>query len=132
MVARIAGSSIARKNFQMPSLSRQPALRFIFLTLLLDVMGFGLLIPVAPRLVQSVLHAGTTASESEAAPYVGALQATFYTMAFLFAPALGMLSDRVGRRPVILISLLGSGVDYLAMALAPNITWLFVTRVING
>lgn len=111
---------------------RQPALRFIFFTLLLDVLGFGLLIPVAPRLVESMLHGGAGGTEAEAAPYVAGLQSTFYLMAFLFAPALGVLSDRLGRRPVILISLFGSGVDYLAMALAPTLGWLFVTRVING
>ena len=111
---------------------RKPALGFIFLTLMLDVLGFGLLIPVAPRLVESLLHDGRGGTEAEAAPIVAALQSTFYAMAFLFAPALGVLSDRVGRRPVILISLFGSGIDYLAMALSPTLTWLFVTRVING
>ena len=111
---------------------RPAALRFIFITLLLDVLGFGLLIPVAPRLVESMLHGGAGGTEAEAAPYVAGLQSTFYAMAFLFAPLLGVLSDRIGRRPVILISLFGSGLDYLAMALAPTLGWLFVTRVING
>ncbi|MCI0365881.1 MAG: TCR/Tet family MFS transporter [Phycisphaerales bacterium] len=111
---------------------RKPALKFIFLTLMLDVLGFGLLIPVAPRLIESLLHGGKGGTEAEAAPYVAALQSTFYAMAFLFAPLLGVLSDRVGRRPVILISLFGSGIDYLAMALSPTIAFLFVTRVING
>lgn len=111
---------------------RNAALRFIFITLMLDVLGFGLLIPVAPRLVESMLHGGAGGTESEAAPIVAALQSTFYAMAFLCAPALGVLSDRVGRRPVILISLFGSGLDYFAMALAPTIPWFFVTRVING
>ncbi len=111
---------------------RRPALGFIFLTLVLDVLGFGLLIPVGPRLVESLLHGGTGGTEAEAAPYVAALQSTFYAMSFLFAPALGVLSDRFGRRPIILIALLGSGIDYFAMALAPNLTWLFITRLING
>src|SRR5437762_13641985 len=111
---------------------RKPALGFIFMTLLMDVLGFGLLIPVAPTLVQTILHPGTIATEAQAAPYVAGLQATFYAMSFLFAPALGVLSDRVGRRPVILIALFGSAIDYFAMALAPNITILFITRVING
>jgi MFS transporter, DHA1 family, tetracycline resistance protein len=112
--------------------ARKPALIFIFVTLLMDVLGFGLLIPVGPKLVQTVLHPGHMSTEAEAAPYVSALAATFYTMSFLFAPALGVLSDRVGRRPVILIALFGSAIDYFAMALAPNITILFITRVING
>jgi DHA1 family tetracycline resistance protein-like MFS transporter len=113
-------------------LHRKPALVFIFFTLLLDVLGFGLLIPVAPRLVESLLHGGAGGTEAEAAPIVGGLQATFYAMTFLFAPLLGILSDRFGRRPVILISLLGSGLDYIAMALSPTIGFLFITRVING
>ena len=112
--------------------SHKPAISFIFITLVLDVLGFGLLIPVAPELIRSLLHNGQGGSESEAAPYVGALQATFYFMAFLFAPLLGVLSDRIGRRPVILFSLLGSGLDYFAMALAPNLAFLFATRIING
>jgi DHA1 family tetracycline resistance protein-like MFS transporter len=114
------------------STRKNPALAFIFITLMLDVLGFGLLIPVAPKLVESLLHTGAGGTEAEAAPVVGLLQATFYTMSFLFAPALGALSDRIGRRPVILISLFGSGLDYLAMALAPTLGWLFATRVING
>lgn len=111
-------------------LNRRPALPFIFFTLLLDVLGFGLLIPVGPRLIQSLLEPGAT--EADAAPYVGFLQATFAMMSFLFAPLLGVLSDRFGRRPVILISLFGAGVDYFAMALAPTVGIFFITRVING
>lgn len=109
-----------------------PALGFIFITALLDVLGFGLLIPVAPRLVESLLHRGAPGTVTEAAPWVAGLQATFFAMTFLFAPFLGVLSDRVGRRPVILTALFGSGIDYIAMALAPSLPWLFVTRVING
>ncbi len=112
--------------------SHKPALGFIFLTLVLDVLGFGLLIPVSPKLVESLLHHGQGGTEAEAAPIVAALQSTFFVMSFLFAPMLGVLSDRVGRRPVILIALLGSAIDYLAMALAPTITILFITRIING
>jgi MFS transporter, DHA1 family, tetracycline resistance protein len=115
---------------------RKPAAVFIFITLLLDVLGFGLLIPVAPSLIASLLVDPVTGVKGmpveAAAPYVGWLQATFYACMFLFAPLLGALSDRFGRRPVILFSLFGSGLDYLAMALAPTIGWLFVTRVING
>jgi DHA1 family tetracycline resistance protein-like MFS transporter len=105
---------------------------FIFATLLLDVIGFGLLIPVAPRLVQSLLNGGKGGTESEAAWYYGALIATYAAMQVLFAPILGALSDRFGRRRVLLIALLGSGLDYFVMALAPTLWILFVTRVING
>jgi DHA1 family tetracycline resistance protein-like MFS transporter len=108
--------------------ARTPALGFIFLTLLLDVLGFGLLIPVAPRLIEQ-LQGGT---EKEAAPIVGLLAATYAAMQFLCAPMLGALSDRFGRRPVLLVALLGSGLDYVAMALAPTVPVLFVTRAVNG
>lgn len=111
---------------------RKPALVFILITLALDVLGFGLLIPVAPSLVKSMLHGGAGGTEGEAATVVGALMATFSAMAFLFSPLLGALSDTVGRRPVILFSLLGSGIDYFAQALAPTLPIFFVTRALNG
>jgi DHA1 family tetracycline resistance protein-like MFS transporter len=107
---------------------QKPALRFVFLVLLLDVLGFGLIIPVAPKLVMQ-LQGGT---EQSAAPIVGWLTATYAAMQFLFAPVLGALSDRFGRRPVLLLSMLGSGLDYIAMALVPTVPWLFVTRALNG
>jgi MFS transporter, DHA1 family, tetracycline resistance protein len=119
-----------------PAPPRKPAILFIFVTLLLDVMGFGLLIPVGPSLIASLLVDPATGKQGmpieAAAPYVGWLAATFYMMAFLFAPLLGALSDKIGRRPVILFSLLGSGLDYIAMAFAPTVGWLFVTRAFNG
>ncbi|MCC6949819.1 MAG: TCR/Tet family MFS transporter [Phycisphaerales bacterium] len=107
---------------------RGPAVGFIFVTLLLDVLGFGLLIPVAPKLVEQ-LQGGT---ESEGAHAYWLLTVTYAAMQFVFAPVLGALSDVVGRRPVLLCSLLGSGLDYFAMALSPSLSWLFVTRAING
>jgi DHA1 family tetracycline resistance protein-like MFS transporter len=106
----------------------RPALSFIFFTLLLDVLGFGLLIPVAPKLVQS-LGGG---NEQNAAWVYGFLVATYSLMQFFFAPILGALSDRFGRRPVLLVALFGSGLDYFAGALAPNLLILFITRAING
>lgn len=111
---------------------RRPALGFIFVTVLLDVLGFGLLIPVAPRLVQSLLHSGAGGTKEEAADIYGLLPAMYAAMQFLFSPVLGALSDRFGRRPVLLFSLLGSGLDYFAMALAPNLAILFITRALNG
>ncbi|MCE7974438.1 MAG: MFS transporter [Leptolyngbya sp. PLA1] len=107
---------------------RGPAVGFIFVTLLLDVLGFGLLIPVAPKLVAQ-LQGGT---ESEGAHAYWLLTVTYAAMQFVFAPVLGALSDVVGRRPVLLCSLFGSGVDYFAMALSPSLSWLFLTRAING
>ncbi len=106
----------------------KPALGFIALTLLLDVLGFGLLIPVGPRLVMH-LQGGT---EAQAAPVVGALMATYAAMQFLCAPLLGVISDRFGRRPVILIALFGSGLDYIAQAFAPTLKIFYITRALNG
>jgi DHA1 family tetracycline resistance protein-like MFS transporter len=105
-----------------------PAVGFIFVTILLDVLGFGLLIPVAPRLVKELGGGG----ESAAAAAVGGLASLYAAMQFLFAPVLGSLSDRFGRRPILLFSLLGSGLDYFAMALSPTLALLFLTRAING
>lgn len=111
---------------------RRAAVSFIFITLVLDVLGFGLLIPVAPRLVQGLLHHGQGGSEQEAAGPYGALTAIFAVMMFLCAPTLGALSDRFGRRPILLFALFGSGLDYFAMALSPTLSLLFVTRALNG
>ncbi len=110
--------------------SSKPALGFILITLFLDVLGFGLLIPVGPRLVQQLQ--GPTGTEATAQIAVSLLATTYATMQFIFAPLLGVLSDKVGRRPVILIALFGSGLDYFVMALAPTLSWFFVTRVVNG
>ena len=92
------------------------------------MLGFGLIVPVAPRLVEHLQGGGIAA----AAPIVGWLTSTYAAMVFLFAPFLGSLSDRFGRRPVLLLSVLGSGLDYFAMALVPSVTWLFVMRALNG
>jgi DHA1 family tetracycline resistance protein-like MFS transporter len=107
---------------------RNAALGFIFITLLLDVIGFGIIIPVLPTLI-SQLIGGTL---SEAAQYGGWLMFAYSVMQFLFSPVLGNLSDRFGRRPVLLFSLFGFGLDYLLLAFAPNITWLFIGRILAG
>lgn len=106
---------------------RQASLGFIFVTLFLDVMGLGLIIPVLPKLVES--FAG---GEAEASRIFGLMVAVYAAMQFLFAPILGSLSDKYGRRSVILISLTGAGIDYLLLAFAPNLTWLFIGRIIAG
>lgn len=105
-----------------------PAIGFIFVTFVLGVMGFGLLIPVLPRLVTE-FRGGDVALGSHA---YGALIGVFALMQFFFAPILGALSDRYGRRRVILIALGGAALDYLVMGLSPNLTWLFVARTISG
>ncbi len=110
----------------------KPALHFILVTIALDVLGFGLLIPVGPKLVMSLLHGGKGGTEAEAAPVVAALMTTWFAMSFLFAPTLGNLSDRFGRRSVLLVAILGSAIDFFAQAIAPHIVWFFIARAING
>ena len=107
---------------------RKAATSFILLTVALDMIGIGLVIPVLPKLV-TTMYGGTISDGS----YVfGWFVASYALMQFIFSPILGNLSDRFGRRPIILASLLGAGLDYLLMAFAPNLAWLFVGRVIAG
>jgi len=101
---------------------------FILITVLLDMLGIGLIVPVLPALVTS-MQGG---SIGEASALYGWFVATYALMQFIFSPILGNLSDAIGRRPVILVSLFGAGLDYLLMAFAPDLTWLFVGRVISG
>jgi DHA1 family tetracycline resistance protein-like MFS transporter len=108
--------------------NRKAALGFIFVTLLLDVIGFGIIIPVFPKLISELIHGDL----SQASLYGGWLMFAFSVTQFFFSPVLGNLSDRYGRRPVLLISLFGFGLDYLFLALAPTIGWLFLGRVIAG
>ena len=107
---------------------RKAALAFIFVTVLLDVLAFGIVIPVLPKLIEA--HAG--GDTRRAAEIYGVFATAWALMQFVFSPLLGALSDRFGRRPVLLISMAGLGLDYILMALAPNLTWLFVGRVISG
>ncbi|MCC8425963.1 TCR/Tet family MFS transporter [Mucilaginibacter sp. UR6-11] len=107
---------------------KQAALGFIFITLLIDVTGLGIIIPVLPKLIETLIHGNL----SEASRYAGLLTLAYAVMQFLFAPVLGNLSDKYGRRPVLLGSLLGFGIDYLFLAFAPSIGWLFLGRAIAG
>ena len=104
------------------------ALSFIFITLLIDVTGLGIIIPVLPKLISELIHGNL----SDAASYGGWLTFAYAFMQFICAPILGNLSDRFGRRPVLLFSLLGFGIDYLFLAFAPTIWWLFLGRIIAG
>lgn len=101
---------------------------FILVTLFLDILGIGIIIPVLPGLVTSF----TGGDASAAAPWYAALAAVYAAMQFLFAPLIGALSDRFGRRKVILASLTAFGASYLILALAPSLAWLFVGRVVAG
>lgn len=108
--------------------SRKPALVFVFITLFLDVLGIGLVVPILPKLVESLAGGGV----DRASYFYGWLVGLYALMQFLFAPILGNLSDRFGRRPVILFSLLGSGLDYFLLAWAPSLPWFFLGRIISG
>jgi MFS transporter, DHA1 family, tetracycline resistance protein len=149
-----------RGNTMRPK--RQAAILFILITLFIDILGIGIIIPVLPELIktfvaenlaalpQSELEAlagtreatATTGEDSRTLLeqvidsrtgfYFGILSALYAAMQFIFAPILGALSDRFGRRPVILLSLLGLGIDYLILAFSPNLAWLFVGRIIAG
>jgi DHA1 family tetracycline resistance protein-like MFS transporter len=107
---------------------RRPAVIFIFITVVLDMLALGMIIPVLPRLVVD-FGGGDTA---HGATLYGLFGTAWALMQFVFSPVLGALSDRYGRRRVILISNLGLGLDYIFMALAPNLIWLFIGRLISG
>src|SRR6266487_2031995 len=101
---------------------------FIFITVLVDAVGFGIILPVLPELIMKLTGEGL----SQASIYGGWLWFAYAVMQFFCAPVLGNLSDRFGRRPVILFSLLTFGIDYLIMGFAPTLFWLFVGRSIAG
>ncbi len=115
-------------NSSVSGSKRQAALAFIFITVLIDVLAFGVIIPVLPHLVQQFVGGDT----STAAYWTGAFAFAFSAVQFFSTPIQGALADRYGRRPVILISCLGLGLDFIFMALAPNLAWLFVGRVISA
>ena len=107
---------------------RRAAVGFVFAVAVMDVLAMGIIIPVLPQLVKQFNHGNTAA----AAQYFGAFGVTYGVMQFFFSPILGALSDRFGRRPVLLISIFGLGFDYFLMALSPTIGWLFLGRTISG
>lgn len=107
---------------------RRAAVIFIFITVVLDVLALGIIIPVLPMLVEDFLGGDT----ARAATVFGVFGTVWAMMQFVFAPILGALSDRWGRRPIILLSCLGLGLDYILMALAPTLVWLFVGRILSG
>jgi DHA1 family tetracycline resistance protein-like MFS transporter len=111
-----------------PPAERKPALGFIFVTLVLLMLGVGIIIPVLPELIKD-FKGGSVAEGSSS---YGWLVGAFATMQFVASPILGSLSDRFGRRKVILLALTGSAIDYVVMGLAPNMVWLFIARMISG
>ncbi|HLX37805.1 MAG TPA: MFS transporter, partial [Candidatus Binataceae bacterium] len=115
-------------NDELTTKPRRAALAFIFITVVLDMLALGIIVPVLPKLVEDFMHGNT----ARAAEYVGLFATVWAAMQFVFSPVLGALSDRFGRRPVILLSNFGLGLDYIVMALAPTVWWLFVGRLISG
>ncbi len=120
---------------------RKAAIAFILITLFIDILGIGIVIPVLPGLVIELIGTETVAADGTssfyvdqalAGRYVGVIGASYAMMQFLFAPLVGALSDRFGRRPIILASLFGLGIDFLVQGFAPNITWLFIGRIFAG
>jgi DHA1 family tetracycline resistance protein-like MFS transporter len=109
--------------------NRKAAVGFIFLTLLIDVIGLGIIIPVMPQLIKHLLG---TDDISKVSIYSGWLTFLYASMQFMFSPLIGSLSDKYGRRPVLLFSLLGFGLDYLFLAFSPTIWFLFIGRTISG
>lgn len=107
---------------------KSAAIGFIFITMLIDITGWGIIIPVIPKLIKELINGDI----SEAAKYGGWLTFAYAITQFIFAPLVGNLSDKFGRRPIILISLLGFSLDYLLLAFSPTITWLFIGRILAG
>src|SRR4029453_16342614 len=107
---------------------RRAALAFIFITVLIDILAFGLIIPVLPHLLKQFVGGDTV----KAAQWVGVFGTLFAAIQFFSAPVQGALSGRHGRRPVILLSCLGLGLDFIFMALAPSLGWLLVGRIISA
>ncbi len=107
---------------------RRASLVFILATLAIDALGFGLVVPIVPALVKSLTGGDT----SHAAEWLGALVATFAGAQFVAAPVLGALSDRFGRKPVVVLSLVGAAANYLLLAWAPSLGWLFLGRLLAG
>src|SRR5579872_5366988 len=110
------------------SSARGAAVAFIFVTILLDMLALGLIMPILPKLVENFVDNDT----ARAARIFGVFGTAWALMQFLFSPLLGSLSDRFGRRPVVLLSNFGLALDYVLMALAPSLIWLFIGRVISG
>jgi DHA1 family tetracycline resistance protein-like MFS transporter len=131
LVATAPGVELPEEDFGVPlgvAKGRRAAASFIFLTITLDMLALGMIAPVLPRLIASFMANNAVS----AAQMLGIFATVFAVMQFFFSPVLGSLSDRFGRRPVVLLSNFGLGLDYLLMAWAPALGWLFVGRVISG
>ncbi len=131
IISSAPGIDLPEQDFAVPIYQppgRRAAASFIFLTITLDMLALGMIAPVLPRLIAGFM----AGNASGAARMLGYFGAVFAVMNFFFSPVLGSLSDRFGRRPIVLLSNFGLGLDYLLMAWAPALGWLFVGRIISG
>lgn len=122
------GTKSSHGNISLPAKRSRAGLNFIFITVFLDVLAFGLALPVLPRLVEKFVGG----SVAQAALIIGFFGTAWALMQFIFSPLAGLLSDRFGRRPVILLSNFGLAADYIIMALAPSLSWLLAGRLLSG
>jgi DHA1 family tetracycline resistance protein-like MFS transporter len=122
------GEPVPEVEIARPGGPRRAAVAFIFVTIALDMLAMGMIAPVLPRLITQFMGG----NEPRSAEILGIFGTVWAVMQFFFSPMLGSLSDRFGRRPVILLSNFGLGLDYLVMALAPTLGWLFAGRLISG
>ncbi|MGH6970595.1 MAG: MFS transporter, partial [Caulobacteraceae bacterium] len=111
---------------------RQAAFGFIFASSVMNAVSFGLMIPVLPNLIRAFFGATNAATTADASDWQAIFGVTWGVMQFFSGPVLGMLSDRYGRRPVMLISIFGLSLDFLVMTFAPSLAWLLLGRVFNG
>ena len=108
------------------------AVLFIFLTVALDMLALGMIAPVLPRLIESMLHSPAAARTAQASQLLGIFATVFAGMQFVLSPVIGSLSDRWGRRPIVLLSNFGTAFDYVLMAWAPTVGWLLLGRIVSG
>lgn len=126
------GAPEDRKPLAAGQAGRTAAFGFIYATAVMNALSFGIMIPILPSLIRSFFGAATPEATAQAAVWQSIFGVTWGAMQFVIGPVLGMVSDRFGRRPVMLISILGLAIDFLIMAFAPTLTWLLIGRILNG
>ncbi len=119
-------------NAGVPGSPRRAAALFIFFTVALDMLALGMIAPILPRLIESMLHGSAANPTARASELLGIFATVFAAMQFVLSPIIGSLSDRWGRRPVVLLSNFGTAFDYVLMAWAPTVGWLFLGRIVSG